>query len=301
MTSIADFIKLPKIDTHNHLDLGMRYSSYVPWAGFYIPDFPSTKCADEEVLFSDVHPYTHARNRTEKDVLDILNLSLTEAVSDGVTVVEGTVDLGLMQRCSGINGFAEVITKTIQKFKDRIAFNPVLGINSEDSNRLSEKWMLQLLRTGLFTGVDLYGKDVQLHPEDHAELFKIADNFGLKKKVHGEYCTDPKQLLTLVKTLSPDEIQQGTSASKDKEVMKYLYENEITMNLCPQMCIKTGVLKAYGECPIKRLADAHVHVTLCTDSLLVFNKSISEQCMELCNAGLFTKDEMIELITPADK
>ena len=38
MISVTDFVSLPKVDAHNHLNLGMRYASYVPWAGF-IPDF----------------------------------------------------------------------------------------------------------------------------------------------------------------------------------------------------------------------------------------------------------------------
>ena len=40
MVSVSEFKKRAKMDAHNHLNLGMRYASYVSWAGFYIPDFP---------------------------------------------------------------------------------------------------------------------------------------------------------------------------------------------------------------------------------------------------------------------
>lgn len=301
MTSVADFIRLPKVDTHNHLDIGMRYSSYVPWAGFYIPDFPPTGCAPEDTLFSEIEPYTHARTRTEKDVLDLLNLSLMEAVGDGVTVVYGTVNFNLMQHCNGVEGFAEVINKIIEKYKDRVTLIPILGIDSSDKTHIFEKSVIQLIRSQVFKGIDVYGEEAATNPEDFKEIFKLAENFGLKKKIHGEYCKTTEQLLSAIKTISPDEIQQGTAAVNDKSIMRFIADHNITMNLCPQMCIKTGVLKEYHECPMRKLADANIHVTLCTDSLLVFNKSISEQCSELCNAGLFTKDEMIKLISPATK
>ena len=39
MTSVADFIKLQKVDFHNYIQLGMSYPSFVTWAGYYIPEF----------------------------------------------------------------------------------------------------------------------------------------------------------------------------------------------------------------------------------------------------------------------
>lgn len=299
MTSVADFIKLSKIDTHNHLDIGMRYSSYVPWAGFYIPDFPVTQCMSEDDLFSLIAPYTHARTRTEKDVFNLFNLSLTEAVADGITVVEGIIDIGMAQHCNGIEGFANIISKTIEKFKDRLVLHPILGVDSSDMANTPAKLMLQLLRTGLFAGIDLYGKDITAHPESHKELFKLADNFGLKKEIHGEYCSTPEMLLNMIKILMPDEVQQGICAAKSKETMKYIADNKIKMNICPQLCVQTGALKKYGTCPIRKFADSNIRVSLCTDSLLLFNKSLSEQCSALCNDNLFTKEEMIELLESA--
>ena len=88
MMSVSDFISLPKIDAHNHLNLGMRYASYAPWAGFYIPNFPRKMNGLGE-MHEIIGNFTRPRAKTMKDVTDLLVLSLTDAVADGVTVLEG--------------------------------------------------------------------------------------------------------------------------------------------------------------------------------------------------------------------
>lgn len=68
MTSVADFIKLPKKDFHSSLDLGMRYPSFVTWAGFYVPDFPEDGSPVKIEMRSQVHEYTSMRIATEDDI-----------------------------------------------------------------------------------------------------------------------------------------------------------------------------------------------------------------------------------------
>ena len=75
MISVTDFAALPKVDAHNHLNLGMRYASYVPWAGFYIPDFPR-KMSGLEEMHDVISMYTRTRPRTAKDAQDLITLSL---------------------------------------------------------------------------------------------------------------------------------------------------------------------------------------------------------------------------------
>ena len=87
MMSVSDFISLPKIDAHNHLNLGMRYASYAPWAGFYIPNFPrKMKGLDE--MHEIIGEYTRPRAKTMRDVTDLLVLSINDAIADGVKVLE---------------------------------------------------------------------------------------------------------------------------------------------------------------------------------------------------------------------
>jgi adenosine deaminase len=296
MTTVADFIKVPKQDAHNHLEYGMRYQSYAPWAGYYIPDFPVSGIQSEQQLIAAVDPYMRARIRTEKDILDTMNLSLMDAVGDGVTSLEGTIDSGLIQNCQNIEHFTALIQRVQEKYRDRVAFHPVLGINCGLSLRSAEKSLFQLLRTGIFTGIDVYGPSPALSTALKT-LFKVAANFGLTRKIHAEQETSADGLRQLVDQFHPDEIVQGICAAEDDALLQQLAAENIRISLCPRQLVQTGIYPDYRSIPLRKFAGAHVPFALCTSSLLLFHKSISEQCVELCNAGLFTKEELTALIS----
>ena len=80
MMSVSDFISLPKIDAHNHLNLGMRYASYAPWAGFYIPNFPRKMNGLGE-MHEVIGQYTRNRSATAKDVQDLVTLSIKDLMT----------------------------------------------------------------------------------------------------------------------------------------------------------------------------------------------------------------------------
>ena len=48
--------------------------------------------------------------------------------------------------------------------------------------------------------------------------------------------------------------------------------------------------------PIRKMFDAGVRLTICTDDLIFFNKSVSEQCADMVNCGLFTKEEIFTIL-----
>ena len=83
MSSVSDFVSHKKVEAHNHLNLGMRYASYVPWAGFYIPDFPKKIY---EGGLTEMHKYigeyTRPRVSSGKDAKDLITLSFQDAIAD---------------------------------------------------------------------------------------------------------------------------------------------------------------------------------------------------------------------------
>ena len=103
MTSVADFIKLPKKDFHSSLDLGMRYPSFVTWAGFYVPDFPEDGSPVKIEMRSQVHEYTSMRIATEDDIKKLLFLSISENLADNIIQTNAAIDSKLFQNCEKLN------------------------------------------------------------------------------------------------------------------------------------------------------------------------------------------------------
>ena len=108
MRSVSEFISLPKVDAHNHLNLGMRYASYVTWAGFYIPDFPRPLNGLGE-MHEIIGQYTRPRTKTSQDVADLITLSVQDAIADGVAVLEGSVDINFVNHCGGVDNLLKLV------------------------------------------------------------------------------------------------------------------------------------------------------------------------------------------------
>ena len=50
------------------------------------------------------------------------------------------------------------------------------------------------------------------------------------------------------------------------------------------------------EHPIKVLYHEGVNVTIATDDVLFFDKTVSEQCQDLLDLGVFSKAEIIDIL-----
>ena len=74
--------------------------------------------------------------------------------------------------------------------------------------------------------------------------------------------------------------------------MKFLANHHIRCNVCPESNVMLGAVASYKDHPIRKMVDAGIECTINTDDLLLFNKTCSEQCVELVKAGLFTTDEL---------
>ena len=117
MTTIEDFIRLSKSDAHNNLDLGMRYPTYVMWAGFYVPEFPQDGSAVSPDLARTVKEFTQTRVETEADIANLLTLSLNEAEADKCTKITATFNNLLMKACDTPENFVSVIDQYSRSFQ----------------------------------------------------------------------------------------------------------------------------------------------------------------------------------------
>ena len=294
VSSISDFVKCPKTDTHNHLNLGMRYASYAPWAGFYIPDFPRRMNGLDEFHAAVIIPYTRPRCKTMKDVQDLFSLTVQDAIADNVKVLEGSADISFVHHCGSVENYVNLVQRVKDKFKDKIDFRPELGMGKTFDIEKIYKWAPELLESGVFNSIDLYGPEVEDGLDKFVDIYKLAAKLGIKKKAHVGEFSDAHSVQRFVEIFELDEVQHGRNAADDPSVVQFLREHNVALNICPESNVMLGAepsYKAEAE-KIRTLVDAGILVNLSTDDLLFFNKNNSEQCVDLAKTGLFTVDEL---------
>lgn len=296
MRSVSEFISLPKVDAHNHLNLGMRYASYVTWAGFYIPDFPRPLNGLGE-MHEIIGQYTRPRTKTAQDVADLITLSVNDALADGVTVLEGSVDINFVNHCGGVDNLLKLVQSVKSKFDKKINFRPELGMGKLfDIDKINE-WTPPLLESGLFKSIDLYGPEVEDGIENFKKVYELAGKLGIKKKAHVGEFSDAKSVRTFIEFFDLDEVQHGIGAATDDSVLQFIKDRDLRLNVTPASNVMLGAVKSLEEHPIKKLVEAGIRVTICTDDLMFFNKSVSEQCVDLINSGTLTKDQVKDILS----
>lgn len=73
--------------------------------------------------------------------------------------------------------------------------------------------------------------------------------------------------------------------------MTMIKEKGIRLNICPESNFQLGALDNLNSHPIRELLDFGIDVTVNTDDLLLFNKTISEQMVNLIESEVITLNE----------
>ena len=296
MSLLKDLIACPKVEAHNHLNLGMRYSSYVKWAGFYIPNFPRRLKGLDEMHEAVIIPYTRPRVKTYEDVESVFSLSIESAIQDNVKILEGSCDIQFVEQCGGVDKFTSLVQKLSARYSDKIDFRPEIGVGKTFDREKIKMWLDLLLDSNTFKSIDLYGPEVENRLDFFVPYYKKAENLGIKKKAHVGEFSEASSIVRMVNLLGLDEVQHGDTCVFSKDVIKFLAQNKIRCNLCPESNFVLGAVKSIKDHPIRQMVEEGISVTVNTDDLLLFNRSISEQCMDLVENGLFSAEEMIKIL-----
>lgn len=290
MTSVADFIKLPKADFHSTLNFGMRYSSYVTWAGFYIPDFPVNSADISKELKKEIEEYTFLRLGCQDDVQKLIFLSIAESLGDNIKQIEGAINIELLSRYGSVFSIVELLQAAKQKYKDQLELSPFLSINSDTADKKTLALAHEFLNSGCFSGLYIYGKTLFEQPQNFKQITESARVKNLNLKINaGE--SSFQELSALFKTFTPQTIVQADSSAGNKEILSVLKQEKIKIILTP------GAAAEQKAQTLRAFFDRGINCALGTKSILLFNKSISQFASELCNTKLFTKEEMTKIVS----
>lgn len=285
--------RIPKTDFHSHGSLGFSLDTLrarTPWP---IPDPPFVMATFVEFIdYLKEHLqrllYTH-----DGFILSIAD-TLDAARADTVTELEISVDCQIFPEFNNVSEVVDVLHRLQSQFPD-VHLRPEVGINREYDEKRIEEWVMPFVDTGFFHAVDLYGNELFGEPEEFVSLFEFARSKGMRLKAHaGEY-RDAEFVRRSVEVLALDEVQHGISAVQSPEVMKWLADHQIRLNVCPTSNLRLARITKMSAHPIRELMDAGIHVTINTDDLLVFDQTVSQEYLNLYTAGVLSARELDEI------
>lgn len=141
-------------------------------------------------------------------------------------------------------------------------------------------------------GIDLHGDEATAPPEAFVEAFDIARSAGLGLRAHAGEGAGASSVWGAIRSLGISRIAHGVRAVEDPDLLVYLRDHPITLDVCPTSNVKLRVVPALSAHPIRRLFDLGIRVTVNSDDPLYFDTTISEEYRILTRHLGFTCDEL---------
>ena len=286
----------PKTDVHCHVFFSARRESVEHWLGHSIAKPPLKMEGVEGMMaYADAVLAPHIKHREGFEFVAVS--AMDDAVRDGVVMLEMSFDIRLAEFYpNGIKELCAFIEALVERYKAEADLRPELGF----SRRCADDPKLMALaheavELGFFQSIDLYSRQEVCPPEVMKPLFTKARAAGMKLKAHVGEFEDAEETRRTVEVLDLDEVQHGIAAAESVEVMRWLSENQIQLNVCPTSNVMLDGVSDLASHPIRILFDNGVPVTINTDDLMIFGQSVSEEYRNLYQAGVFSAKELDDI------
>ena len=195
----------------------------------------------------------------------------------------------------GIDVLQSIVSSFHMKYCPDTVFEPeITYISACDVEQEAEK-IDQYISSGFFKSIDVCGGENVQPFEAFLPLYRKAEQYHLTKKMHVGESGPAEDVMRAVEVLGLSEVHHGINAVTSKEVVRFLADNRIQLNVCPSSNVMLGYASGYKEHPIKTLFENGVKVTINTDDLLIFDSSIENEYLLLYRAGALSAVQLDEI------
>jgi adenosine deaminase len=130
-----------------------------------------------------------------------------------------------------------------------------------------------------FIALDLADNEEGFDPKKFAPLFLKAKKAGMHITVHSGESPQPQSAQWVkdsIDILGAERIGHGVQIVRDPEIMKYLRDKKIPLEICPISNWLTQAFPTYKDHPIRQLINAGLLVTINSDDPGVFATTLSD-------------------------
>ena len=173
--------------------------------------------------------------------------------------------------------------------------------NTAEGSSISQRadYTLAVARESMDDGVvalGLGGAEVGYPAEWFAQWFEQAKAVGLHSAPHVGETVGPTSVWNAIRMLGAERIGHGVRASEDPELVAYLAEKQIPLEVCPTSNICLGVYPSLSQHPLPRLYAAGVPLTINSDDPPLFNTTLNDEVTLLANTFHFERDTINEIL-----
>lgn len=148
-----------------------------------------------------------------------------------------------------------------------------------------------------FIGIGLGGAESKGPSKDFGPVFEkaLADKFHVV--AHAGEDVGPESIWDALKICHAERIGHGITSVQDSELVKYIAENKIPVEVAPTSNVFTKkYVKKMEEHPVRQMFDSGIPVTIATDDPIFFGVELLDEYWNLYSKLHFSKAELKKII-----
>jgi aminodeoxyfutalosine deaminase len=123
----------------------------------------------------------------------------------------------------------------------------------------------------------LGGPEIGVPRPQFKPYFDAARAAGLRSVPHAGETTGPETVWDAVRHLGAERIGHGISAARDPQLLAYLAEHGVALEVCPTSNVRTRAVPSLAEHPLPELVRAGVPVTINSDDPPMFGTTLNRE------------------------
>jgi adenosine deaminase len=148
-------------------------------------------------------------------------------------------------------------------------------------------------------GIGLGGSESAYPAELFQNVYEDARKFGFHTTAHAGEAAGAQSIWAAIQKLKVERIGHGTRAFEDDNLLDYLVEHRIPLEICPLSNVCTRVVSNIESHPIRQYFDRGIMISISTDDPKMFGNSLIEEYRTLEKVFSFSSSEIRMLMSNA--
>ncbi|MBI9043614.1 MAG: adenosine deaminase [Anaerolineaceae bacterium] len=160
-----------------------------------------------------------------------------------------------------------------------------------EESELVADWAISAHGNGV-VALGLGGPEIGNPPEKFAGIFERVFHAGLPAVPHAGETEGPDSIWGALKLLHAVRIGHGVRCLEDPDLVKYLREKQIPLDVCPTSNICLKVAPSIAQHPLPALMDAGLYITINSDDPPMFSTNLTNEFQTIAKTFSFDQNQI---------
>jgi adenosine deaminase len=284
--------QLPKIELHLHLDCSLSYAAVARLApgvthDEYLREYVAPARCTNLADFLDRAPKGFLLMQDEPALQLVTEDLFHQLQTDGIVYAEiRFAPLLHMQGGLAAERVVEIVNQAVEHSSLETGIEARLILctlrHFDQQQSLETARLIEAFRGSRVVALDLAGDEAGYPITAHIQAYEYAQQHDLFRTAHAGEALGPESVWETLRLLNPTRIGHGTRSIEDSELVAYLRQKRIHLELCPSSNVQ--IIPAFADLehhPIDKLYRAGVLLNINTDTRMLTPTTLSREYEEV--------------------